>query len=287
MTNNKITRRKFIEVAGSTIIVASTPAYLKNLSTALNPKPYPGRKGNRIDLPLTRVGFGAQRTNDPDLIRFALDNGINHVETSWAYGFGRRGNNCECVGKAIKGKRDSIYLLVAYWIIKSASQQFSIQNQFEQSLKDLGTDYIDVFLWKQPEGLESITDEHNEYLQKLKSQGKVRWSGIIHHEKQDVYLQHVAFSRVHDVCVVAFNYKSPQEHIQAVKKAAKKGVVVIAMKTQSPNYLLGESLGDAPDHVKALEWVLSNKSISSAIPGMTTKAQVEMNVKLMNKIQKL
>lgn len=114
----------------------------------------------------------------------------------------------------------------------------------------------------------------------------MRWSGIIHHENQDMYLEHVASSKIYDVAVMAFNYNSSPKIIQTVEDAAGKGVGVIAMKTQSPNYLSGV-MGDAPDHAKALEWVLSKRGITAAIPGMTTKAQVEMNLQVMNKTLKI
>jgi aryl-alcohol dehydrogenase-like predicted oxidoreductase len=53
------------------------------------------------------------------------------------------------------------------------------------------------------------------------------------------------------------------------------------MKTQSPNYLKIATIGDAPDHRKALGWVLSKDYIAAAIPGMTTRGQVELNLRTM------
>ena len=67
-------------------------------------------------------------------------------------------------------------------------------------------------------------------------------------------------------------------HAQAVE-ASRQGIGLIAMKTQSPNYLEGEaSIGDAPDHRKALQWVLSKQYVTAAIPGMTTRTQVDLNL---------
>jgi hypothetical protein len=83
------------------------------------------------------------------------------------------------------------------------------------------------------------------------------------------------------MAVVALNYKSPKRVVRAVEDAAAKGVGLIAMKTQSPNYLAGETLGDAPDHRKALEWVLAKNYVTAAIPGMTTREQADLNVAVM------
>jgi len=83
--------------------------------------------------------------------------------------------------------------------------------------------------------------------------------------------------------VVAFNYKSPKEIAKAMQEASRKGIGLIAMKTQSPNYLDGEAtIGDAPDHRQALNWVLSKDYITAAIPGMTTRSQVDLNLKIMS-----
>jgi aryl-alcohol dehydrogenase-like predicted oxidoreductase len=55
------------------------------------------------------------------------------------------------------------------------------------------------------------------------------------------------------------------------------------MKTQSPNYTDGEgAIGKAPDHGQALSWVLSKGYITAAIPGMTTREQVDLNLKTMS-----
>jgi hypothetical protein len=56
--------------------------------------------------------------------------------------------------------------------------------------------------------------------------------------------------------------------------------------------LNGEAtIGDAPDHRKASNRVLSKDYITAAIPGMTTRDQVDLNLWLMNttapKIEKL
>ena len=80
---------------------------------------------------------------------------------------------------------------------------------------------------------------------------------------------------------VAFNYISPRKIGNAMREASRKGIGLIAMKTQSPNYLQAATLGDAPDHRKALDWVLSKDYVTAAIPGMTTRNQVDLNLQAM------
>ena len=53
------------------------------------------------------VCFGAPRTNDESLIKYAIDKGINFIDTGRAYG---NGNNEKLVGRAVEGRRKSIII---------------------------------------------------------------------------------------------------------------------------------------------------------------------------------
>ena len=249
------------------------------------------RRLGKTGLRLSPVGFGAQRTRDSDLIRYALDQGVNHIETSWLYGFGRPGNSCECVGKAIAGRRDSVCLAVAYLAGPRPESKMALPHQFEESLRDLRTDYIDVFLWHHPadnkltlkEGQSLITaGPAVDLMLKWKAEGKVRWCGLTTHSEQAEWLKFAVESKLYDVAVVALNYQSPKAVARSMQEAWRKGLGLLAMKTQSPNYMNGEVIGDAPDHRKALDWVLSKGYVTAAIPGMTTRSQVDLNLKTMS-----
>jgi aryl-alcohol dehydrogenase-like predicted oxidoreductase len=254
------------------------------------------RRLGRTGLLLSRVGFGAQHTRNPDLIRYALDQGINHIETAWVYGMGRPGNSCECVGKAIAGRRDSVSLTVAYSPEPSPTSKSWLSNQFEQSLRDLATDHIDVFLWHHPGGgsinNSQLTVKQSQTLVaagdrldlmlKWKKERKIRWCGVTFHSEQVEWLKFMAESRLYDVAVVAFNYNSPRAVAQAMEQASQAGIGLIAMKTQSPNYAdRGGQIGTAPNHRHALNWVLAKDYITAAIPGMTTRDQVDLNLNAM------
>ena len=161
-TKMNITRRKFAKTLGGASLggllalggcspQGETKPGIGAGQPSANAQPDLRRLG-RTGLLLSRVGFGAQHTRDPDLIRYALDRGINHIETAWAYGFGRPGNSCECVGKAIAGRRDSVCLAVAYSVDPVVTKRAEVASQFDQTLRDLGTDHIEVFLWHHPGG---------------------------------------------------------------------------------------------------------------------------------------
>ena len=242
---------------------------------------------------LSPLGFGAQHTRDADLLRGALDRGVNLIETAFAYGFGKAGNSCECIGKALAGKRDLVCLAVAYQAEPKPTSKIWVANQFEQTLRDLKTDHIDVFLWHHPGGgsinksemslAESqalvAAGERVDLMLKWKQQGKLRWCGITTHSEQAEWLDFVAGSKLYDVAVVGFNYKSSSSIVRAMEEASRKGVGLICMKTQSPDYSDGEhKIGGAPDHRKALRWVLSRHYVTAAIPGMTEPGHLDLNL---------
>ncbi len=124
--------------------------------------------------------------------------------------------------------------------------------------------------------------ERVDLMLKWKKEGKIRWCGVTAHSEQVEWPKFVAESKLYNVAVVAFNYNSPTAVAQAMQEASRAGVGLIAMKTQSPNYVDGEAqIGNAPDHRQALSWVLSKDFVTAAIPGMTTRSQVDLNLKTM------
>jgi predicted aldo/keto reductase-like oxidoreductase len=300
----KITRREFSKkvggLAGGSILgLAGCNAGErdKNVAEAARKRRNTEGKNNlrrlgHTDLDLSIVGFGAQHVQEPELIRYALDQGINHIETSWLYGMGGPRNSCKVIGKAIAGKRDSVCLAVAYEAMVPPGNRFWLPNQFEQTLRDLGTDHIDVFLWHHPgdqppkpslkESQAVIAaGERVDLMLKWKAEGKIRWCGVTFHGDHVEWLKFIVSSEIYKVAVAAFNYNSPKKIADALAEASRKGIGLVAMKTQSPNYHDTAIIGDAPDHRKALDWVLSKDYISAAIPGMTTRSQVDLNLQVM------
>jgi len=123
-------------------------------------------------------------------IKAALDEGISLIDTAPAYGLGVAE---EIVGKAIKGRRDQVVLATKcglvwdtqdgnYFIDQGDKRihrylgKQSIIDELDQSLKRLGTDYVDLYLthWQDPT---TPIDETMETLLHLKQDGKIRAIG--------------------------------------------------------------------------------------------------------------
>lgn len=115
------------------------------------------------------------------LVRAALDNGINLLDTAYVYGLG---HSEELVGEVMKEyDRDKIILATKGAQDFSSGEQVidnrpeSLTDQVNKSLKRLGTDYIDIFYIHFPDH-DTPKAEAVGALQKLKEAGKIRAIGI-------------------------------------------------------------------------------------------------------------
>lgn len=113
-----------------------------------------GATGIRVSpLCLGAMMFGAVGNPDHDegvrIVHRALDAGINFIDTADAYS---RGESEEIVGKAIQGRRDSLVIATKFYTkmsdtdpnMRGASRRWIVR-EVENSLRRLGTDYIDLY----------------------------------------------------------------------------------------------------------------------------------------------
>jgi methylglyoxal reductase len=129
-----------------------------------------------------------------EAIKAAIDSGINLIDTAPAYGFG---HSERLVGKAIKGRRSELIISTkcglwwnseegSYFLTRDGSKIYrnlskkAIKQGAEESLQNLGTDYIDIFIthWQAVEPVKTPISETMEALLDLKKEGKIRAIGI-------------------------------------------------------------------------------------------------------------
>jgi len=113
------------------------------------------------------------------VINYALDQGINYIDTADRY---NRGRAEECVGKAIKSRRHEIILATKFGRGMGEGPNFSggsryyIMRAVDASLKRLQTDYIDLYQMHEPDP-ETPIEETLRALDDLVKAGKVRYIG--------------------------------------------------------------------------------------------------------------
>ena len=109
-----------------------------------------------------------------------LDAGVNMIDTAQPYGAGHAE---EIVGKAIKGRRDKVYIATKCGtLVKDGNRnriatKESLRAQLEGSLKRLDIDYIDLYQMHWPV-LTTPFEESFTELAKFRKEGKIRYIGV-------------------------------------------------------------------------------------------------------------
>jgi predicted aldo/keto reductase-like oxidoreductase len=232
-----------------------------------------GRTGLRI----TPVSMGAMRTSEAGVIRAAFDMGVNYVDTARVY---MAGKNEKIVGEALKGYRDKVY--VATKVVPGTP--VVMKNSIDASMAALGLDHVDILQLHSVTTKAGVMDKTcRNVLGEAKKQGKMRFIGITCHKNEADVLNALADDpdKFFDVVLVTYNFNSKPAVKEAIARAAKAGIGVIAMKTQAGGYKTG-ALGDLSPHQAALKFVLQNPNVTAAIPAMVDLNQVKEDVAVMN-----
>lgn len=134
---------------------------------------------NGVKMP--QLGIGTFRISESleayETVKYALEVGYRHIDTAQIY------NNEEMVGQAIKDSgipREEIFITTKYW---GFSHEANMEKAFNESLKKLQTDYIDLYLIHWPNHDEEITARTWAYLEKLYEQKRVRAIGVSNFQK--------------------------------------------------------------------------------------------------------
>ena len=178
----------------------------------------------------SRIGKGTGKTTEESIavIRHALDNGINIIDTAEFY------RTEKIVGEAIKGyDRESIILSTK----KSTWGKFSpetIEKSFNKSLQNLDTDYIDIYHLHAvlPEDYARIVFDAIPTFKKLQKEGKIRFIGIT--ERFDIdsrheMLQKALIEDIWDIMMVGFNILNQTARESIFPETIQKNIGTLIM----------------------------------------------------------
>ena len=165
------------------------------------------------------------------IVREAIDLGVNFIDT--AQNYGTEG----VVGKAMAGiPRDRIVISTKKTLPDSGqrSPEDEIKKGLEQSLKHLGTDYIDVYHLHgvEPKDYDFARERLMPVMRRLREQGKIRFIGVTEGFVQDPshqMLQQSLNEDLWDVVMVGFNLLNPSARRTVFSTARDKGVGVLNM----------------------------------------------------------
>lgn len=262
------------------------------------------RKFGKLNWEVSALGFGAMRLpvidndqskiDEPEairMIRHAIDNGVNYVDTAYPY---HSGKSELVVGQALlDGYREKVRLATKLpaWAVKTADD---FDKLLTEQLGKLQTDHIDFYLLH---GLSRASWPKLRDLGILKwaegaiADSRIRHLGFSFHDNLDCFKEIIDAYDKWTFCQIQYNFMDVEHQagIEGLKYAAGKGIAVVIMEP-----LRGGSLTrKAPDTVAeiwksnpiqrsqaewALQWVLNQPEVALALSGMTEMAHVVENL---------
>lgn len=263
------------------------------------------RTFGKLDWKPSALGFGAMRlptlNHDPaqidkplatQMIRHAIDQGVNYVDTAWPY---HRGESEPFLAQALAdGYRERVKLATKMptWLIKSLDD---CDAYLDQQLERLHTNTIDFYL------LHALGKERWEALRDLNvmawaerqiAAGKIGHIGFSFHDEFEVFKQILDEYDGWEFCQIQYNYMDVEEQagMQGLRYAAAKGLGVIVMEPLRGGQLAKDPPPEAVAALWAsaatprtpaewaLQWVWNQPEVSLLLSGMSAPEQVTQNL---------
>jgi uncharacterized protein len=265
-------------------------------------------KKTGIDLSI--LGFGCMRlpviNNKPEMIdypramellHYAIDHGVNYVDTAWFYHaavFGRKGESEPFVGEALSGAwRKKVYLAtkMPLFLIRQKEEMETFLNE---QLSRLKTDYLDFYLlhglngemWNRMRDLGV-----REFLDRKKAEGKIKFAAFSYHGKAEDFIR-ICDEYDWTFAQIQYNYIDIdfQAGYKGLKYAADKGISVVVMEPLRGGKLAANipsemmrvfdsfSVKRSPSEW-ALRYVWNEPGVVSALSGMNSMEQVIENIR--------
>ena len=224
-----------------------------------------GKTGLRI----SRMGFGGipiQRIDaegTKNLMQKLMEAGVNYIDTARGYTVSE-----QYLGYGLEGIRDKFVLATK----SMARTKDAMAADIETSLKNLRTDYIDLYQVHNPsmEQLDTVIGECGalEALLEAKKAGKIGHIGLTAHSAA-VFERALSLDWVETI-MFPYNIVENQGE-KLIAKCREKNIGFIDMKP-----LAGGAIENA---ALALRYVCSNPGVTVVIPGMAETSELEENVK--------
>lgn len=253
-----------------------------------------------------RLGFGFLRlphidpddNNDVDLettaemVDLFLQRGFRYFDTAYTY---LNGMSETFLRKTLVERHPRESFLIATklpcGILKSGKTAEAI---FEEQLHRCGVDYFDVYLLHGLDGEDAAYAEERgcfDFLQEMKRQGKVRYTGFSFHDTADV-LDHILTRHPEmDVVQIQLNYLDWDNSIiqsgacyEVCRKHGKPIIVMEPVKggtlANVPEEVTRLFEGEAPAH-RAIRFAASQEGVALVLSGMSSVDQIEENTLFM------
>jgi aryl-alcohol dehydrogenase-like predicted oxidoreductase len=270
------------------------------------------RQVGKSDLFVTELGLGCMSIGTEEkaarsIIEAALEEGINYFDTADLYDFG---DNEQLVGKALKDVREQIIIATKVgnrWHKERTGWSWDpskayIKEEVKNSLKRIGTDYIDLY---QLHGgtLDDPIDETIEAFEELKAEGFIRYYGLSS-IRPNVIREYVKKSSIVSVMMqYSILDRRPEETVlpllhengisvvtrgplakgllsdKLLDKASEKGYLDYTLEElQDILPVLKEKVASSRSFTEvALQYNLANPAVASVVAGASGTDQIKRN----------
>ncbi len=265
-----------------------------------------GPRGPQVSI----LGFGCMRLPVLDgrheridvalatrMLRHAIDEGVNYVDTAWPYHGDSRtepGRSEPFVGEALgDGYRDRVLLATKLpsWLVESRSD---MDRYLERQLERLRTDHVDCYLlhglnagsWQNLHRLGVL-----DFLDAARADGRIRYPGFSFHDEAPVFPP-IVDAYDWTFCQIQYNFMDVayQAGTAGLRYAAERGLGVIVMEPLKGGWLarrvpdaVREVWDSAASRRSPAEWALrfvwDEPEVSLLLSGMSAMEHVTENLK--------
>ena len=222
----------------------------------------------KTGLKISRMGFGGipiqkiDREGTKKLLHYLMEQGVNYIDTARGYTVSE-----EFIGYGLEGIRDKFVLATK----SMARTKEAMEQDIAISLKNLRTDYIDLYQVHNPSGadLEKVMAPGGalEALLEAKNAGKIGHIGVTLHNA-DLFTRALELDWIETI-MFPYNPVETQGQ-QQIAACGEKNIGFIAMKP-----LAGGAIEDA---TLSIRYILQNPAVSVVIPGMAEISEAEQNI---------
>jgi aryl-alcohol dehydrogenase-like predicted oxidoreductase len=238
------------------------------------------RRQGKTGLMVSAVCLGGHsRSNDQEraeIVSRCIDAGINYIDACWD-------NEVKRDARALKGRRDKMYLALSHGAKEVRSEEFrtakKLLGSLDELLKDSEQEFTD--LWRitclEPGGRHSFDTacEIAEALEKAKQQGKARFIGFSSHDRRWIKFMIEYFPQIDVVCFpfTTMSKAAPKDSLFAALK--QRNVGAFGIKPFAAGSLFtGEREEDLKRARLAIRYILATNTVIP-IPGLNSLAEVD------------
>ncbi len=250
-----------------------------------------GKTGMKV----SRFGLGCMRFPSDEkeaieMVRYAIDNGVNYIDTAFIYKESER-----ITGKALRdGYRNKTYIATKspIWNIEKHED---FEKYLDEELIRLGTDHVDVYLlhnmnhgnWEKVKRFDGLT-----FLDKMVQKGKIGHKGFSIHNTLNAFKE-IVDAYDWEMFQIQLNIldEKQQVGVEGLKHGAAKGLAAVIMEPLRGGNILNIVPEEVRDLVKrypekrplvewCFRWLYNMPEVSVILSGTNTLQQLKDNLKI-------